>query len=103
MRHAVSNSSRDLRCSKQLTPAISKLRCVILSEAKDLQLLAAPPNRVPHPERSEGWDTTYTHPQGMPPMTAISDPRIPAGSPWPPGPSFVRRALTGQIFRHSTI
>jgi cytochrome P450 len=30
-------------------------------------------------------------------------PRIPPGSPWPPGPSFVRRALTGQIFRHSTI
>ena len=31
------------------------------------------------------------------------DPRIGAGAPWPPGPSFVRRALTGQIFRSSTI
>lgn len=35
--------------------------------------------------------------------TDTHKPRIPAGSPWPPGPSFVRRALTGQIFRHSTI
>ena len=29
--------------------------------------------------------------------------RIAAGTPWPPGPSFVRRAITGQIFRSSTI
>ena len=31
------------------------------------------------------------------------DPRIGAGAPWPPGPSFIRRAITGQIFRSSTI
>jgi cytochrome P450 len=36
-------------------------------------------------------------------MTATLDPNIAAGSPWPPGPSFVRRAFTGQIFRSSTI
>jgi cytochrome P450 len=36
-------------------------------------------------------------------MNPLLDPRILPGSPWPPGPSFVRRALTGQIFRHSTI
>src|ERR1700751_2400848 len=31
------------------------------------------------------------------------DPRIGAGAPWPPGPSFIRRAITGQIFRSRTI
>ena len=36
-------------------------------------------------------------------MTTSLDPNIAAGSPWPPGPSFVRRAFTGQIFRSSTI
>ncbi|HEY2003076.1 MAG TPA: cytochrome P450 [Acidobacteriaceae bacterium] len=36
-------------------------------------------------------------------MTTTLDPNIAAGSPWPPGPSFVRRAFTGQIFRSSTI
>jgi cytochrome P450 len=36
-------------------------------------------------------------------MTTPLDPRIATGTPWPPGPSFVRRALTGQIFRSSTI
>jgi cytochrome P450 len=36
-------------------------------------------------------------------MTATLDPNIAVGSPWPPGPSFVRRAFTGQIFRSSTI
>jgi cytochrome P450 len=36
-------------------------------------------------------------------MTTALDPNIAAGSPWPPGPSFVRRAFTGQIFRSSTI
>ncbi len=36
-------------------------------------------------------------------MNANSEPRIAVGSPWPPGPSFVRRALTGQVFRSSTI
>ena len=35
--------------------------------------------------------------------TDTLEPRISAGSPWPPGPSFVRRALTGQVFRSSTI
>jgi cytochrome P450 len=36
-------------------------------------------------------------------MNPRLDPRIAPGSPWPPGPSFVRRAITGQIFRSSTI
>ena len=36
-------------------------------------------------------------------MTTPLDPRIIAGAPWPPGPSFVRRAITGQVFRSSTI
>jgi cytochrome P450 len=36
-------------------------------------------------------------------MTPPLDPNIAPGSPWPPGPSFVRRAFTGQIFRSSTI
>jgi cytochrome P450 len=36
-------------------------------------------------------------------MTTPLDPRILAGAPWPPGPSFVRRAITGQVFRSSTI
>lgn len=36
-------------------------------------------------------------------MTPSFDPHIHTGSPWPPGPSFVRRAITGQIFRSSTI
>src|SRR6195952_2117344 len=36
-------------------------------------------------------------------MNSPLDPNIATGSPWPPGPSFVRRALTGQIFRSSTI
>jgi cytochrome P450 len=36
-------------------------------------------------------------------MNTPLDPRIAAGSPWPPGPSFVRRAVTGRIFRSSTI
>src|SRR6201999_1041112 len=36
-------------------------------------------------------------------MTTTLDPNIAAGSPWPPGPSFVRRAFTGKIFRSSTI
>ncbi|HZD77000.1 MAG TPA: cytochrome P450 [Acidobacteriaceae bacterium] len=35
--------------------------------------------------------------------TDALEPRISAGSRWPPGPSFVRRAFTGQIFRSSTI
>jgi cytochrome P450 len=36
-------------------------------------------------------------------MNANLEPRIPAGAPWPPGPSFVRRAFTGQVFRSNTI
>ncbi len=36
-------------------------------------------------------------------MNPLLDPNISTGSPWPPGPSFVRRAITGQIFRSSTI
>jgi cytochrome P450 len=36
-------------------------------------------------------------------MNPALDPHIIAGTHWPPGPSFLRRAITGQIFRSSTI
>jgi cytochrome P450 len=45
------------------------------------------------------WD--FSNPSS--PMTTTLDANIAAGSPWPPGPSFIRRAFTGQIFRSSTI
>jgi cytochrome P450 len=45
------------------------------------------------------WD--FSNPSS--PMTTTLDPNIAAGSPWPPGPSFIRRAFTGQIFRSNTI
>jgi cytochrome P450 len=36
-------------------------------------------------------------------MTTPLDLRIAPGSAWPPGPSFVRRSLSGQIFRSNTV
>jgi cytochrome P450 len=36
-------------------------------------------------------------------MSPTPDPDITNASPWPPGPSFVRRTITGQVFRSSTI
>lgn len=45
------------------------------------------------------------HPQfaTRPSMNPALDPHIISGAHWPPGPSFVRRAITGQVFRSSTI
>jgi cytochrome P450 len=36
-------------------------------------------------------------------MSVSLEPRIASVARWPPGPSFVRRAITGQVFRYSTI